>query len=188
MGTKQETKNIAINILKALALGSFIAAALVFPGIALIFKNDFPQFKKYPKNSFQKSLWYLRRKNFVRLHTHQNYSKLEITPVGRRHLQKSNLKNHAILKPAKWDQKWRIILFDIPEPLKTNRELFRKKLKKLGSHKLQKSIYVHPFDCKKEILRLTEILNIKPFVFFLTVPSAELPLEIKNNFKRYDVF
>jgi DNA-binding transcriptional regulator PaaX len=39
---------------------------------------------------------------------------------------------------GKWDEKWRIVAFDIPEKFKTGRDALRRKLKEVGFHELQK--------------------------------------------------
>ena len=56
-----------------------------------------------------------------------------------------------IKKQKKWDKNWRLVIFDISELKKVYREAFRGKLKELGFCPLQKSVWLHPFDCKDEI-------------------------------------
>ena len=41
-----------------------------------------------------------------------------------------------------WDNKWRIVIFDIPEQKRTIRNLFRRNLKKWGFKPLQKSVWI----------------------------------------------
>ena len=56
----------------------------------------------------------------------------------------NNLKN----KKEKWDGKWRMICFDIPERYKQGRDALRDKLKKIGFRELQKNVFVAPYNCK----------------------------------------
>jgi len=58
------------------------------------------------------------------------------------------------LKP--WDQKWRIVSFDIVEAQKGTRECLRRKLVSLGFGKLQESVYISPLDV---LLDLREYLR-----------------------------
>lgn len=44
----------------------------------------------------------------------------------------------------KWDNKWRILIFDIEEKSRIIRDLLRKKLKELGFAQWQESVYVTP--------------------------------------------
>jgi len=65
-----------------------------------------------------------------------------------------------IKKPKKWDGKWRIVVFDIIEMKKIHREAFRGKLKELGFRPLQKSVWIHPFNCKDEINLLRKFFGL----------------------------
>ena len=65
-----------------------------------------------------------------------------------------------INKPKKWDRKWRIILFDIPEKIRKARDVFRYHLNQLGFYEFQKSVFVHPYNCKDEIDYLIEFIYI----------------------------
>lgn len=52
----------------------------------------------------------------------------------------------------KWDGKWRVVVWDIPEKRRQARDLLRFKLKQLGFTQWQKSIWASKADCT-EILR-----------------------------------
>ncbi len=73
-----------------------------------------------------------------------------------------NIKN----KKDKWDGKWRMVAFDIPEKDKRGRNALRQKLKSIGFYELQKSVLITPFDCKKEVLLLVDFFNLKKYVRF----------------------
>src|SRR3989344_6111044 len=74
-----------------------------------------------------------------------------------------------IKKPKRWDKKWRLVIFDIAQLKKIYREAFRGKLKELGFRPLQKSVWIHPFDCQPEI----ELLKI-----FFGLSSKEMRLMV----------
>ena len=64
------------------------------------------------------------------------------------------------LKQDRWDGKWRIILFDIPNYNKKAREAFRMKLRELRCYLLQKSVYITPWQCANEIDFLCSVFEI----------------------------
>jgi len=76
--------------------------------------------------------------------------------------QLDNIKN----KKEKWDGKWRMVAFDIPERHKKGRDALRQKLKKIGFCELQKSVFVTPYECKKEIGLLVKFFNLDEYVRF----------------------
>jgi len=67
----------------------------------------------------------------------------------------------------KWDNIWRVLIFDIPEPARAIRNLFRAKLQELGFYTLQKSVYVTPRPCEKEMMELARMLKIGDKVLVL---------------------
>ncbi len=70
-----------------------------------------------------------------------------------------------------WDGKWRIVVFDIPEKLKT-----------IGFYKLQESIFVFPYECKNEIDFIVEFFNLRRCVRFGVLESIDNELHLKKIF------
>jgi DNA-binding transcriptional regulator PaaX len=66
-----------------------------------------------------------------------------------------------------WDKKWRVLIFDIPELSRAARDIFRGKLQELGFYELQKSVYVTPRPCEREIMELARMLRIEKSVHIL---------------------
>jgi len=50
-----------------------------------------------------------------------------------------------------WDEKWRIVIFDIPEETKKVRDRLREKLKELGFGMIQESVWLTPYNVAKDI-------------------------------------
>lgn len=64
----------------------------------------------------------------------------------------------------KWDGKWRIVIWDIPEKRKVARNLLRLKLKQLGFSNWQKSVWVTKKDCVKELKGFVHQVGIEDWV------------------------
>jgi len=84
--------------------------------------------------------------------------------------------------PARWDKKWRIVIFDIPEKFKAAREALRKKLKELGFTELQKSVWAFPYPCENEIKFLAEFFEISQYVRVLAVENISMDADLKLHF------
>jgi len=82
-----------------------------------------------------------------------------------------------------WDGKWRVVLFDIPEKLKQGRETLRLKLKDLGFHELQESIFIFPYKCQNEIEFIIEFFNLRRYVRFGILDFIDNELHLKKIFK-----
>jgi DNA-binding transcriptional regulator PaaX len=108
---------------------------------------------------------------------------LVLTEQGKRVALMYNIEEMTIPTPQKWDKKWRIVISDIPERIKKVREAFRMHLKSMGFFELQKSVFVYPFDCKKELEYIIEFYNIRKHVRFIVAHSIDNELHIKQYFK-----
>ena len=107
----------------------------------------------------------------------------EFTNNGKKKIRVFAFEVLKIEKPEKWDEQWRIVIFDIPEYLGTARRALQKKLQDLGFYPLQKSVWVHPFPCEAEIEFIKEFFGIDRFVHVLSsneMPSAKALYHFQN--------
>ena len=95
----------------------------------------------------------------------QSYAR--ITPKGRQKLASLKLDNKHTLSNPSWDGKWRIVLLDLPETRKAEREALRYLLKKAGFICLKNSAYVSPYpfeflfqNIKKDFELTSELMII----------------------------
>lgn len=64
----------------------------------------------------------------------------------------------------KWDEKWRLVIWDIPEKKKKVRDTLRFKLKYLGFTKLQDSVWFSKKNCTKELREYIRKIGISDWV------------------------
>lgn len=67
----------------------------------------------------------------------------------------------------KWDGKWRLVVFDIPEKRRQARNLLRDNLKKWGFVAWQKSVWATKQDCVKALRNFIKSVGIKDWVIIL---------------------
>ena len=94
--------------------------------------------------------------------------KYKFTKKGQIWVKKSLLNFHRLNK-TKWDSKWRVIIFDIPQELHNKRNLFRDKLRSMGFYMIQKSIFVFPYPCDKEVSECCNRIRISDYVDIMIV-------------------
>ena len=111
---------------------------------------------------FSKQIYELKRHGYINTFVKAKEKYIEITPKGKTKISKYCIS--PIEHPKHWDKKWRVAFFDIPEEHKTERDIFRKRILKLGFVQIQKSVYVHPFECAFQIKTLSQILNVADYV------------------------
>lgn len=114
--------------------------------------------KEWPieRGLFSKRLNSLKRSGLIE-YVGDGYVTLTVT--GTEKVNFYRLENLSITK--KKDGQWRIVIFDIPEKKKYIRKILRDKLIEFDFYQLQKSVYVTPFICEKEIAELARILEIR---------------------------
>jgi len=77
---------------------------------------------------------------------------IDLTEKGKAKHLKFKLKElEENFSRKKWDGKWRLIFFDVPEQKRSGRDQFRHFLKNLKFYPLQKSVYLTPYPCQDEI-------------------------------------
>jgi len=105
-----------------------------------------------------------------------------LTNEGKKQILKYDIDKIEIKKQNSWDKLWRLVIFDIPEKERVGRMALAAKLKELGFYPMQKSVFIHPYECKDEIDFITEIFELAPYVRFLRVRDVDIDLDLKNHF------
>lgn len=187
MGVKmvkiQIDKKTFLKILKA---GAVIATAFIAPNAVKVLKDfvkEDDEWSDYYPSSLEKMTLRLLRKGEVEVVYRKDQPVVKITEKGITQTLKYDLENFTIKKPKKWDGKWRMVIFDLPVEYSKEREIFRDKLKQVGFYQMQKSVYLYPFPCEKEIKYLREVLNIPHFVKLAIINKMENDEDLRKIFK-----
>ncbi len=117
-------------------------------------------------SSYYRGLYNLKSRGLIKT----NNREISVTNKGRIWLKKSYFKYLQDIHP-KWDKKWRVVIFDIPQELHTNRNRFRRKLKSLGFFMLQKSIFVFPYPCEEELADICRNFKVSDYVDIMIADS-----------------
>lgn len=86
---------------------------------------------------------------------------LEITSRGQKRLE-SVLPKYE--KKSKWNGKWYITAYDIPEKKKWLRDILRENLERLKFALLHKSLYVSPYNFLGDVEEIVKKYNLSPYV------------------------
>jgi len=117
-----------------------------------------PQFKNYTQNTISGSLDYMHKKGLFEY----DEKKIKITREGMEYIKRKidSLKefNYKFEKDLPKDL---LVMYDIPETRKAEREWFRWHLKKFNYSMIQKSVWVGPSPLPKEFLDYVEKIGIK---------------------------
>ena len=98
---------------------------------------------------------------------------LELTEKGKTKLNLLEMKDWKINKPKKWDGRWRMLIFDIPEKKRPLREKIRSTLFSIGFMRLQDSVWIFPYACEDLVNLLKVDFRVGKDLLYLIVDSIE---------------
>lgn len=170
-------------ILAALAMGGVLIIAATAPNIFQAFGN-FKKSRRFSSKQIQNSLYALERRGFVEILKEENDKiRIELTNKGRKRIKEFSIDVLKIPQPKRWDGKWRVLIFDVPNKFTRAREALRNKLKELDFYQLQKSVWVYPYPCEDEILFIAHAFEVESFIEILTVEKLLRENKLKKHFK-----
>ncbi|MDO8561647.1 MAG: CRISPR-associated endonuclease Cas2 [bacterium] len=109
-------------------------------------------------------------------------SKLRLTQKGERELRTLTLSEYSQTRSRKWDKKWRVLIFDIPERRKGLRKKIRSTLQAIGFMRLQDSVWVYPYDCEDLIMLLKADFHVGDDMLYMIVDAIERDAKLKSHF------
>jgi len=174
-------KKIMLILLGGIALGTSGSSRQYFGTIKKIEK----EWENINRRSFNKSIRGLSREKLIEEKRMPDGSfKLFLTKEGRIKATRLSLFGSTIdfKKPKKWDKKWRIVIFDIPEQDRIFRDILRRHLFDLEFYKLQQSVFVSPYPYEKSILKLVDLYSAEKYVRVITATMIDNDKRLKKHF------
>ena len=184
---KKIEHQIAGNILEGtLSATAWVFETLVFMGVAAVevfFNSSYyadlpgnpfyfeknsdskkrPEFKEM---TIRQSIRRLRNQGFVE----KRNGKYVLTELGK------NLANYILKRKKaislKWDEKYRVVIFDIPEKQKKIRDWLRQELIFLKYRKLQESVFISKYPLTQDLVKEIKRLKIGNYVNYLLVDKV----------------
>lgn len=169
--------------LKKFILSSVMAVGLL--GVVMVAPNVLSAIKKagFSPIKRQKESIKLSRDRLVKkgLLKYEG-SFLKLTQKGEDVLRRLELVNFQLKKPRRWDGKWRVLIFDIPEKRKMVREQIRTMLIRIGFIRLQDSVWVYPYDCEDVTVLLKADFKVGKDLLYMIVESIEYDTALRKHF------
>jgi len=179
---EQKYKNTAKVILQALGIVVLVGGVMVFPGMALVL--DWLDKLGRDKYKTRRAYYSLRERGMIKLQRQDNKVRILLTEKGKKRLLSYRIQDLKIYRPPKWDGRWRLVMFDVPESRRTKRDLVRLKLEEMGFLSVQKSVYIHPYPCRDIVDELRQYYELQAgqlYIFEAKVLEGEK--ELRKHFK-----
>ena len=177
-GRRSKRKNLQYAILQTVAIAGMLSVAFVAPNvIGALGKLGFipnKRQKEYISSSASKLV-----KRGLLVYDNKRY---QMTLKGESFLRRWQFVDFKLQKPKKWDKKWRVIIFDIPEKKKKIRDDLTWLFRKAGIQRLQNSVWVYPYDCEDVITLLKTDFGIGKDLLYLIVDELENDKYLREQF------
>lgn len=177
-GLKREINKTQVvkAIVLVLAASGVLAFAAVAPNALTLLRGVRTAQRK---QTIKKALLRLEREGYVKIRSNQD---VFLTEKGERLAGFLGEGTLAIKKPRRWDGKWRVLIFDIPEKRRGIREHTRRTLISLGFLRLQDSVWVFPYDCEDLISIFKIDFHIGSDLLYLIVDRIENDRALRRYF------
>jgi len=148
-----------------------------------ILKQMPKEWKKENRQALERAINSLYTSHLIQEKNHKDGTTTFIlSENGKQKALRFNIDKLEIKKPIRWDRKWRIVMFDIPEKLRRMRDSLRLHFREMGLIELQKSVFVYPYSCSKEIEFILEFYNARKHIRFVLAEKIDNELHLKKKF------
>ena len=108
---------------------------------------------------------------------------LQITEKGKRELAFEQAKIAlAGGEKRRWDHRWRMVIFDVPERRRSTRARLCATMREVGFIRLQDSVWVYPYDCEDFVALLKAELKIGKDVLYAIADTIEYDKPLRTHF------
>ncbi len=173
-------------LLKIAAVGLITIAVTTSPfALHAIAKYYFKEKSEKMARKRARKLAELRKRKLIEFKEMADGSlRITLSHLGKKVIRQYKLEEMKLKIPKKWDNHWRIIMYDIPNRQRKASDAFRRKIREMGLYQLQKSVWISPYACLEELEFLCSVfdLNIDRHIFYLKTNSIPKEKEAKKFF------
>lgn len=149
--------------------------AISLPELIKNVSGDFPHDAKALRgaSAISRSLKGLRDTGLIEQSFSGQNEYARLTKDGKKKVHSLKLDNDTTLVDPTWDGKWRIVLLDLPETRKDEREALRYLLKKAGFVCLKNSVWISPFPYEHLFTNIKKDFGLKEEMIIFKVEELD---------------
>jgi phenylacetic acid degradation operon negative regulatory protein len=132
-----------------------------------------------PDRSMKRTLYYLFKKGWIRYEDKEGKRYIKLTKQGK---LKTLLLKFNVNKDHKWNGKWCVVVFDIPESTAKLRSQLVYQLRELSFVKLQASVYISPYALNEEAMEYLRTTKLIDYLRIMTVEKLDDDRKLKEKF------
>lgn len=178
---KTRKRNLQRAILATVSAAGFLSLAIVAPNALQMLPKLGMLDMRHPR---RKELINRARDRLIAAGLLERDEKgyVRLTRKGAARLRRLEVYDYTLKPPKNWDEKWRMLIFDIPEYRKSLRDKVRRTLSSIGFERLQDSVWIYPYDCEDLVTLLKADFKIGKDLMYLIVESIENDSGLRKQF------
>ena len=145
--------------------------------------GGYQEWPKVKRVYYLKAVKRMKKQGWIKESKRQGKVFLKLTKKGKIRTLLYKLKDLKAPSPRAWDGKWRMILFDIPENCKCERNHIRRMLKQVGFYQFQKSAYIYPYQVPVDVVDFFKESGLIRFVHLMEVSYLSEDHNLRKYFK-----
>lgn len=131
-------------------------------------------------SAYYKTIHDLKKRGLIKITAKNSQKFLEITKDGK--LEVLLLKSILQGTRKRWDGKWRVIMFDIPEETRHLRNQLRSLLYRYGFTRLQASVFINPYPLNREAIAYLKETGLIEFIRILKVEEMDTDSDLRKKY------
>lgn len=176
---RKKRRDLQKAILAVVGGAALIGVAMAAPNLpGALHKMGLIQTKR-DKNSIARARRNLLKRGFMKK---SEKGLLRLTSLGGREFALQQAREQLHTRSKRWDGRWRVLVFDVPEYRKSLRDKMRRTLAAVGFLRLQDSVWIYPHDCEDFVALLKADFKIGRDVLYMIVDELEGDGPIKKKF------
>ena len=133
---------------------------------------------RYSRREVGRALSILKYRGYIRT----EHDRIELTPKGIERARRYKLETLSLDTSGEWDGIWRVVIWDVPERQRRQRNQIRLVLRHLGFVRIQQSIWVTPHPCREPIDYLRERFELQRSLVYLEASFIEDQARLRRRF------
>lgn len=139
---------------------------------------------KVKREKIEKAIKNLKQRKILSIKRKNDKVYVYLKEKGEKRVIKHSIKLLLDFKKKKkrWNGKWFLVFFDVPEIERRKRNYLRQLLKELGFYQYQESVYIFPYECEREVVLIRKIVDAGKFMKYIIAEKIEEEEKIKKFF------
>lgn len=180
--TRRRKGEIERAILATVAIAGILSVALIAPK-ALDQLKYIPSIKSKFAYRTRTATGRLVAKGYAVWIERDGKKYIRLTQSGQKVVQLEKEKVALITRKKKrWDHRWRMVVFDVPERRRKVRSKLCATMREVGFVRLQDSVWVYPYDCEDFMALLKADLKIGKDVLYAIAETIEYDAPLRKHF------